>query len=128
MNRVRAASADTSLHVLGLAYDGEPDPKNDRTWELYGQGAEAVGLVWGGRWTRQDARGETVTDRPHCQVPGRPKTIRLLAGAGLTIAVTVVVALAVREQVEARPPLRKRSKGAILVVTIGVSYILTMPR
>ncbi|KKK56698.1 hypothetical protein LCGC14_3061940, partial [marine sediment metagenome] len=48
------------------AYDGEPVPKNEHTWLVFGVEAEGLGLEWGGRWTKVVA-GRSRTDRPHVQ-------------------------------------------------------------
>lgn len=95
-----AASGTTGMHVLRLAYDGEPSPKTDATWRTYGEEAEALGLVWGGRWERTLRDGTRRTDRPHVQVPGKPATLQLLANAGLVTVLVVAIAVAARRQLE----------------------------
>ena len=64
------ATAYKSFHQFGLAADvafkrdgkvviSERDPWAWRGYQLYGQVAESVGLVWGGRWTRIHDYGHT---------------------------------------------------------------------
>lgn len=90
------ATASTSLHVFALAYDGEPDPKTEITWQTYGEEAERLGLVWGGRWVKTLRDGTKKTDRPHVQVAGKTSTLRQLAAAGLTTVLVVTIAVAAR--------------------------------
>lgn len=62
---VSNARAFQSFHQFGLAADcafiregklviSERDPWAMRGYQLYGEAAEAVGMVWGGRWTMMD--------------------------------------------------------------------------
>lgn len=62
---VSNARAFQSFHQFGLAADcafiregklviNERDPWAMRGYQLYGEAAEAVGMVWGGRWTMMD--------------------------------------------------------------------------
>lgn len=90
------AAQGISQHELGLAYDGEPSPKNDATWAIYGQEAKALGLVWGGDFSRTLASGETVTDRPHVQMPGKAQLWHELAAVGAFTALAIVVAILVK--------------------------------
>lgn len=64
-NHVSNARAFQSFHQFGLAADcafiregklviSERDPWAMRGYQLYGEAAEAVGMVWGGRWTMMD--------------------------------------------------------------------------
>ena len=64
-SNVTQATAFQSYHQYGLAADNaffrdgkliisEKDPWAMRGYELYGQTAESVGLVWGGRWKMMD--------------------------------------------------------------------------
>ncbi|ATG21833.1 D-alanyl-D-alanine carboxypeptidase [Ralstonia pickettii] len=64
-SNVTQAGAFQSYHQYGLAADSaffrdgklvisEKDPWAMRGYELYGQTAESVGLVWGGRWKMMD--------------------------------------------------------------------------
>ena len=64
-SNVTQAGAYQSYHQYGLAADSaffrdgklvisEKDPWAMRGYELYGQTAESVGLVWGGRWKMMD--------------------------------------------------------------------------
>lgn len=64
-NNVTNAKAFQSYHQFGLAADSaflregkivisERDPWAMRGYQLYGQEAEAMGLVWGGRWKMMD--------------------------------------------------------------------------
>lgn len=93
--------SNKSLHIYGLAYDGEPRPKTERTWRIYGESAERLGLVWGGRWTRKfPDSGKVVTDRPHVQFPGDSGVLRGLAGAGLLTVLTFGVATVARRTLE----------------------------
>lgn len=64
---VTQAEPGESLHEQGRAIDFAFDvPKGqdiwDGPWELIGELAEELGLLWGGRWTRPD--------RPHVELPG----------------------------------------------------------
>lgn len=63
--KVTGARGGQSKHQYGLAVDLAPfqdgrlvisqaDPGAARVYEIYGQEAEAVGLVWGGRWSFRD--------------------------------------------------------------------------
>ncbi len=63
--KVTGARGGQSKHQYGLAVDlapfqdghlviSEADPWAARVYEIYGQEAEAVGLVWGGRWSFRD--------------------------------------------------------------------------
>lgn len=90
------AATGTSLHELGLAYDGEPSPKNDQTWAIYGREAKALGLVWGGDWTRKLPSGEVVSDRPHVQMPGKVELWRQAIAAGVLVALAVAIAVLVK--------------------------------
>lgn len=47
-------AADCAFLVAGRLVISERDPWAMRGYELYGQEAEAVGLVWGGRWKLMD--------------------------------------------------------------------------
>lgn len=58
-----------SNHQDGRAVDcafldskGRPTWPETGPWTLYGEAAEAEGLVWGGRW-------KTLVDRPHIELP-----------------------------------------------------------
>jgi peptidoglycan L-alanyl-D-glutamate endopeptidase CwlK len=64
-SHVSNARAFQSFHQYGLAADwafvregrlviSERDPWAMRGYQLYGEVAEAVGMVWGGRWTTMD--------------------------------------------------------------------------
>lgn len=64
------ATAYRSFHQFGLAADvafkrdgkvviSERDPWAMKGYQLYGQTAESVGLVWGGRWTKIHDYGHT---------------------------------------------------------------------
>lgn len=64
-SHVSNARAFQSFHQFGLAADcafiregklliSERDPWVMRGYQLYGEAAEAVGMVWGGRWTMMD--------------------------------------------------------------------------
>lgn len=64
-SHVSNARAFQSFHQFGLAADcafiregklviSERDPWAMRGYQLYGEAAEAVGMVWGGRWTMMD--------------------------------------------------------------------------
>lgn len=64
-SNVTQATAFQSYHQYGLAADSaffrdgklvisEKDPWAMRGYALYGQAAESVGLVWGGRWKMMD--------------------------------------------------------------------------
>jgi peptidoglycan L-alanyl-D-glutamate endopeptidase CwlK len=70
---VTRAGAFESYHQLGLAADcafyrdgqlvvSERDPWARRGYALYGEVAESVGLVWGGRWT-------SIVDLGHVELP-----------------------------------------------------------
>ena len=96
-----AAKGKKSLHLFRLAYDGEPKPKTDQTWEIYGEEAETLGLTWGGRWIRKLPSGETRSDRPHVQMGGDAGLVRQLAGVG--IFGTVAVAIAILARTALRP-------------------------
>ncbi|MCY1535230.1 D-alanyl-D-alanine carboxypeptidase [compost metagenome] len=59
------AKANQSYHQYGLAADNafyrngklvisEKDPWAMEGYRLYGEAAESVGLVWGGRWSFRD--------------------------------------------------------------------------
>ena len=91
-----AARGKKSLHLFRLAYDGEPSPKNDQTWEIYGEEAEALGLTWGGRWIRKLPSGKTRSDRPHVQMGGDAGLVRQLAAVGIFGTVAVAIALLAR--------------------------------
>lgn len=63
--KVTGARGGQSKHQYGLAVDlapfqdgrliiSEADPWAAKVYEIYGQEAEAVGLVWGGRWSFRD--------------------------------------------------------------------------
>jgi len=90
------AAPKGSLHLVGLAYDAEPVPKNDRTWQIFGDEAESLGLVWGGRWEKTLSDGSKTTDRPHLQMPGDKGLLRQLAAGGLLTALTVAFVAAAR--------------------------------
>lgn len=45
-----------------LDADGRPSWAEHHPWALYGQMAEVLGLVWGGRWQK-------LRDRPHVELP-----------------------------------------------------------
>lgn len=90
------AATGTSLHELGLAYDGEPVPKNESTWAIYGREAKALGLVWGGDWKRQLADGTVVTDQPHVQLPGKVQFWTEAAAVGVLAVLTVLVVVMLR--------------------------------
>ncbi len=96
-----AAPSTKSLHVFGLAYDGEPFPKNEQTWRKFGELAENLGATWGGRWKRTLADGTVRTDRPHVQVGvplERRAAIMAAAAAGVAVvSAAVVVSRALRE-------------------------------
>ena len=64
-NHVSNARAFQSYHQFGLAADcafvragklviSERDPWAMRGYQLYGEAAEAAGMVWGGRWNMMD--------------------------------------------------------------------------
>lgn len=64
-SHVSNARAFQSFHQYGLAADcafirdgrlviSERDPWAMRGYQLYGEAAESVGMVWGGRWTMMD--------------------------------------------------------------------------
>lgn len=64
-SHVSSARAFQSFHQFGLAADcafiregelviSERDPWAMRGYQLYGEAAEAAGMVWGGRWTMMD--------------------------------------------------------------------------
>ena len=64
-NHVSYARAFQSFHQYGLAADcafiregrlviSERDPWAMRGYQLYGETAESLGMVWGGRWTMMD--------------------------------------------------------------------------
>jgi peptidoglycan L-alanyl-D-glutamate endopeptidase CwlK len=64
-SHVSNARAFQSFHQFGLAADcafirdgrlviSERDPWAMRGYRLYGEVAESVGMVWGGRWTMMD--------------------------------------------------------------------------
>ncbi|PLC01416.1 D-alanyl-D-alanine carboxypeptidase [Variovorax sp. RO1] len=64
-NTVTMAKANQSYHQYGLAADNafyrngklvisEKDPWAMEGYRLYGEAAESVGLVWGGRWSFRD--------------------------------------------------------------------------
>lgn len=86
-------AAKRSFHEIGLAYDGEPDPKNDHTWLTFGLEAEALGLEWGGRWSKTVA-GKTRTDRPHVQMRVPETQRQALASAFLLAGVLILGAAA----------------------------------
>lgn len=53
--------ADGWGHAVDCAFIG-PQPFDPRhPWEQYGEAVEALGLVWGGRWTMHDL--------PHAELP-----------------------------------------------------------
>lgn len=81
--RVTNARAFQSYHQFGLAADvafkrdgkvviSERDPWAMKGYQLYGQVAESVGLVWGGRW-------KTILDYGHTEyrMPGLRKTAEM---------------------------------------------------
>lgn len=63
---VTHAKPGQSLHNYKVAFDfvplvaGKAIWNDNRLWTICGEVAEAVGLEWGGRWTRP-------VDKPHCQ-------------------------------------------------------------
>lgn len=78
---------DADGNPAAAAYDGEPIPKNDATWAIYGAEAEALGLTWGGRWKHTLPSGEVTTDRPHVELPGsRAELVALFAGGFVIVA------------------------------------------
>lgn len=97
-----SAPASKSLHVFGLAYDGEPVPKTEATWAVYGEEAEALGLKWGGRWTRTLPSGRVVSDRPHVQWPGSGEQVRNLAAAGVFGLLALATATMARQEIARR--------------------------
>ncbi|GEM_PF-211992 len=84
--KVTAARGGQSKHQYGMAVDlapfrdgrlviSESDPWAAQVYEIYGQEAEAVGLVWGGRWSFRDlvhieAPG-TIADNIRAAAPDR---------------------------------------------------------
>ena len=52
--------ADTYGHAVDCAWDS--DTPFEGPWLAYGAAAEALGLVWGGRFTK-------LADRPHVELP-----------------------------------------------------------
>ena len=89
-----------SLHLFGLAYDGEPDPKTDATWQTYGETAEALGLQWGGRWTRRLPGGKVISDRPHVQLPRSSSVAKAALSAGVLVLVVLGAARLLRPLAE----------------------------
>lgn len=49
-------------HAADLCWDG--DAPFEGPWAVYGAAAEALGLVWGGRFTK-------LIDRPHVELPSQ---------------------------------------------------------
>lgn len=79
---VTNAGAFQSYHQYGLAGDAafwregklvisEKDPWAMRGYELYGEAAERVGLIWGGRWKMMDF-GHVELRRPGVMTRGKP--------------------------------------------------------
>ena len=97
-----SAPASKSLHVFGLAYDGEPVPKTEATWAIYGEEAEGLGLKWGGRWSRTLPSGKVVNDRPHVQWPGSGEQVRNLAAAGVFGLLALATATLARQEIARR--------------------------
>jgi D-alanyl-D-alanine carboxypeptidase len=64
-----AAKPGTSKHELAAAYDVETAGMNDLQKLVFGQEAERLGLVWGGRFTTV-VEGQTVKtpDWGHCEL------------------------------------------------------------
>lgn len=60
-----AAKPGSSKHERAAAYDA--DHGNDLQIAIFGQEAEALGLVWGGRF--HDAAGHATPDYGHCEAP-----------------------------------------------------------
>lgn len=58
------AHDDGLSHAVDCCFlvDGQPSWDARLPWEAYGACGEALGLVWGGRWT-------TPVDRPHLELP-----------------------------------------------------------
>lgn len=86
------ATAYRSYHQFGLAADvafkrdgkvviSERDPWAMKGYQLYGQTAESVGLVWGGRWTKIHDYGHTEYRLPGLQ-RNQATHDRLIAEAG----------------------------------------------
>lgn len=59
--------ADGFGYAIDCAFllDGRPSWSSSHPWRLYGEAAKALGLVWGGDWTRP-------MDRPHIELPDLP--------------------------------------------------------
>lgn len=83
--RVSAAPGD-SKHEIGMAYDGS-GPRNATEWAIYGDLAERLGLVWGGRFKPR-------ADNQHVEFAGTRADLAtyraVLAAAGIAAAVAVV--------------------------------------
>ena len=90
-------AAKRSFHEVGLAYDGEPVPKNEASWVTYGVEAEALGLEWGGRWTKVVA-GVRRTDRPHVQMRVPESRRAALASAFVLAGVIIAGAVSIRSK------------------------------
>jgi len=61
-----AAKPGTSKHELAAAYDVETAGMNDLQKLVFGQEAERLGLIWGGRFT--DGAGHKTPDWGHCEL------------------------------------------------------------
>lgn len=65
---VTNACCGESWHNYGLAADlvpvvnGQPIMNNNLLWKRYGESAESIGLIWGGRWPN-------LVDLVHIQIP-----------------------------------------------------------
>ena len=60
------AKADGYGHAVDCCFlkDGKPSWDPSHPWRLYGEMAAALGLQWGGFWTR-------FVDRPHIELKGK---------------------------------------------------------
>lgn len=78
-SQVTRAGANKSYHQYGLAADNafyrdgrliisERDPWAMQGYQLYGEVAESVGLVWGGRWSFKDY-GHVEYHKPGMKIP-----------------------------------------------------------
>ena len=58
------AKADGFGHAIDCAFlvENRPSWAERHPWQLYGEAAKALGLVWGGSWPR-------FPDRPHIELP-----------------------------------------------------------
>lgn len=86
------STVDAAGNPAAAAYDGEPMLANgsllqsDADWLAYGETAESLGLIWGGRWKpRTLASGEQVTDRPHVELPGSRSMLAAALVAGCVV-------------------------------------------